>query len=185
MQSEKLETNRGSNRERGRLVLFGGPAGAGRSTLAAAWCATRERAAHLQLDHVRELIVAGRADSQQPGPLQGEQYELSVRACVALAREFLEDGYDVALDDVLDPAAFERDWRPLLSGLPWRLAVVLPSLDETLRRSSSREKRVLERHTRAQHSACAAWPAGIRLDTTSLTVDQSLTRLDAMLSVAP
>ena len=47
-----------------RLVLFGGPAGSGKSTLAKAWCATRERSAHIQLDEIRSLILAGYADPQ-------------------------------------------------------------------------------------------------------------------------
>jgi chloramphenicol 3-O-phosphotransferase len=165
----------------GRLVFVGGPAGAGKSTLARAWCATRERAVHLQLDHVRELIVAGRADPQQPGTLQGEQYAISVRACVAIARVFLRGGYDVAIDDVLEPAAFERDWRPALAALDWRLVIVLPSLTETLRRSAAREKRVQARHSRAQHAACAAWPAELRIDTSGLSVEASLALLELVL----
>jgi predicted kinase len=161
------------------LILFGGPAGAGKSTLARAWCATRQRAAHIELDEVRGLIVAGRADPQQPGSLQGEQYALSVRACCALARTFLEEGYDVALDDVLEPAAFERYWRPLLDGVDWRLVVVLPALEEVLRRSRLRAKRVLDEHSRAQHAACSAWPADVRIDTTELTLDESLVLVHA------
>ena len=52
--------------------------------------------------------------------------------------------------------------------------VVLPDLEEVLRRSRAREKRVLEAHTRAQHAACAAWPPEYRIDTTHLAVDESL-----------
>jgi chloramphenicol 3-O-phosphotransferase len=156
------------------LVFFGGPAGAGKSTLARAWCATRSRAAHVELDEVRHLVVAGRADPQQPGTLQSAQYALSVRACLALARVFLDDGYDVAIDDVLEPAAFERYWHPLLGGLDWRIVVVLPTLEEVLRRSRARAKRVLEEHSRAQHAACTEWPPERRVDTTGLTVEQSL-----------
>jgi predicted kinase len=158
----------------GLLVLFGGPAGAGKSTLARAWCAMRPRAVHIELDRVRELIVAGRADPQQPGPLQGEQYRLSVRACLALARTFLESGYDVAIDDVIDPVAFEWDWRPLVEGLTWRMAIILPSLEETLARSRAREKRVLERHTRDQHAASLGWSESVRVETTGLGVAESL-----------
>lgn len=120
------------------------------------------------------MIVAGRADPQQPGAVQSEQYALSVRACVALARVFLEAGYDVAIDEVFVPAAFEEHWRPLLDGLAWRIVIVLPSLEETLARSRAREKRVLERHTRDQHAASMAWPEYLRIDTTGLGVDESL-----------
>jgi predicted kinase len=158
----------------GLLVVFGGPAGAGKSTLARAWCATRGRAVHVQLDEVRELIVSGRADPQEPGDLQGEQYWLSVRASLALARAFLEAGYDVALDDVLLPPAFETGWRPLLDGLDWRVVIVLPSLKQTLARSRQRAKRVYERHTRDQHAGSEGWPVEFRIDTTGLTIEDSL-----------
>ena len=156
------------------LVLFGGPAGAGKSTLARAWCATRARAAHVALDRVREMIVGGLGDPQQPNELQSRQYQLSVRACAALARVFLDAGYDVALDEVFPPDAFARLWRPLLGDLEWRLVVILPSLEETLRRSRGREKRVLERHTRDQHAASLLWPEELRIDTGGLTVEESL-----------
>jgi predicted kinase len=136
------------------LILFGGPAGAGKSTLARAWCATRPRAAHVELDEVRHLIVAGRADPQAPGAPQSEQYALSVRACCALARVFLEDAYDVAVDDVLEPAAFERYWRPHLAGMDWRLVVILPVLEEVLH--PRRGVRPLPRAQRALRRATAS-----------------------------
>jgi hypothetical protein len=110
--------------------------------------------------------------------VQGEQYALSIRASLALARTFLDGGYDVAVDDVLEPAAFERLWTPLLeadAGVNWRVVVVVPALDTVLERSRGREKRVLEAHSRAQHEACSDWPAQYRVDTTGLSVEESLT----------
>lgn len=163
-------------------MLFGGPAGAGKSRLAAAWCATRRRAAHVQLDRVRDLIVAGRADPQQPGTLQSEQYELSVRACCALARSFASEGYDVAVDDVLPLPAFERLWRPALDGTDWRAVIVVPSLEETLRRAEAREKRVAEEIIRSQHSASLEWPERARIDTTGLDVEKSLALVERLIN---
>jgi predicted kinase len=157
------------------VALFGGPAGAGKSTLARAWCATRPQAAHVELDEIRQLIVSGRADPQEPGELQAAQYRLSVEATCRLARAFTDGGCDVAIDDVFEPEAFERDWRPRLIGLPWKLVIVLPSLDETLARAARREKRVMEEHTRTQHARCARWDEGVRIDTTGLGLEQSLT----------
>lgn len=156
------------------VLLLGGPAGAGKSTLARAWCAARECAAHIELDEVRHLIVAGFADPQQPGAVQSGQYAVSVRACCALARAFLEGGYDVVVDDVLEPAAFDAFWRPQLAGLDWRVAIVLPALEQVLERSRRREKRVLEEHSRTQHAACAAWPPQYRIDTTGFSIEESL-----------
>jgi predicted kinase len=156
------------------IVLFGGPAGAGKSALASAWCRTRPQAAHIELDEIRSLIVRGLADPQQAGSLQDEQYRLSVAAACSLARAFVQGGCDVAIDDVLEPDSFARVWRPQLDGTKWKLVIVLPSLEETLARSARREKRVLEEHTRRQHARCAEWPEEIRIDTTGLDVDASL-----------
>ena len=156
------------------VVLFGGPAGAGKSTLARAWCETRPQAAHIELDEIRHLIVSGRADPQVRSELQAAQYRLTVEATCALARSFTAGGCDVAIDDVFEPAAFDRYWRRQLDGLPWKLVVVLPSLDETLARSARREKRVMAEHTRTQHARCAEWEDGVRIDTTGLDLEQSL-----------
>ena len=136
----------------------------------------------VDLDAVRSLIVTGRADPQEPNALQAEQWELSVRACCALARVFALAGYDVAIDDVLEPDAVERAWAPALRGLDWRLVIVLPTLEETLARSRAREKRVQERHTRAQHAASSAWPDEYRIDTTGLDVAASLALAERVLS---
>ena len=163
------------------IALFGGPAGAGKSTLARAWCATRERAVHVELDAVRSLIVRGLANPQEASDLQAAQYATSVLATCALARAFAGDGYDVAVDDVLEPDAFERWWRPALDDADWRVVIVLPSLEETLTRSGGRAKRVAERHTRVQHARCAAWPAKLRVDTTRLDVAASLALVAARL----
>lgn len=165
------------------LVLFGGPAGAGKSTLAGTWCSTRARAAHIQLDAVRALIVAGQADPQQPGDLQTAQYALSVRACCALARVFLADGYDLAIDDVLEPGPFATFWQPALAGLQPRLVIVVPSLEETLRRSRARAKRVQERHTVAQHATCLDWPAPPRIDTTACDLAASLALVEVAIAL--
>jgi EmrB/QacA subfamily drug resistance transporter len=105
------------------IALFGGPSGAGKSTLARKWCATRSQAAHIELDEIRHLIVSGRTDPQETSELQAEQYQLSVNATCALARAFAAGGCDVAIDDVFEPDAFDRYWRPQLDGLPWKLVV--------------------------------------------------------------
>jgi chloramphenicol 3-O-phosphotransferase len=158
----------------GTVVLFGGPAGAGKSTLARAWCATRAQAAHIELDEIRHLIVNGLVDPQESGDLQAAQYALSVKATCTLARTFASGGCDVAIDDVFEPDALEHYWRPQLDGLQWRLIVLLPSLDATLARSRQREKQVREEHTQMQHSRCSTWDEAVRIDTTGLDVEKSL-----------
>ncbi len=164
-----------------KIVLFGGPAGAGKTTIAREWCAKRSRAAHIELDDIRGLIVSGLADPQQGGAVQDGQYELSVEAVCNLAATFADAGYDVALDDVFEPDAFERYWRQRLEDRDWQLVILLPSLGETMKRSLGRTKRVLEMHTREQHRRSAKWPSSIRIDTTSLSVEASLALVNRMI----
>ena len=63
---------------------------------------------------------------------------------------------------------------PVLAGLPWHLVILYPSLPVTLARSRSRAKRVLEEHTRAQHERTGGWGAKVLVDTTDLSVQQTL-----------
>jgi len=112
-----------------RLVfLFGGPAAAGKTTLARAWCLTRPRAVHIEFDSVRSLMVSGLADPQARGALQHEQYVLCVDTCCSLAKAFCAAGYDVAIDDDLPKEAFDAHWLPKLEGVNYRVLVLLPDL---------------------------------------------------------
>ena len=158
----------------GLLVFFFGPAGAGKSTLAAAWCETRQYAVQIQLDEIRSLIVSGLADPQGDLPLVSEQYETAAEACCALARVFLAAGYDVAVDDVGSPGGFERDWRPHLHGIRWRLVVMRPDVETVLSRNQGRAKDVRPDIVRQQHVDAGAWPEAITVDTTGLSVPKSL-----------
>ena len=168
-----------------RLVLFAGPAGAGKSTLAAAWCRTRTRAVLVELDEVREGIVSGRADPRLPGDTQTIQYDLGVAACLALARVWLGGGYDVAITDVLDPEAYGRHWHGRLGGLDPRLVVVLPSLDVTLARAAARTKPVPLAISAAQHRASLGWHPALRIDTSNLDPAASLPFVIAALTRDP
>jgi ribosomal protein S18 acetylase RimI-like enzyme/chloramphenicol 3-O-phosphotransferase len=170
----KLFADEAVLRGAGRMVMFTGPAGAGKSTLARAWCATRPRAVHVELDEVRHLIVSGLADPQVTGPLQAEQYDASVAASCALVREFVESGYDVAVDDAIDPEGCERHWSPRLGDVACSVVVVRPSLEAVLERGAGRPKRVRPGLVREQHAAASRWPARRTIDTTGQSVEESL-----------
>jgi chloramphenicol 3-O-phosphotransferase len=161
-----------------QVLLLAGPAGAGKSTLARAWCHTPPVAAHVQLDSVRELLVQGLVDPRAVGQSgQAEQWRASVAATCALVRSFAESGIDVAVDDVLLPTDAEGVWLPLFTSLAMRLVVVLPSLDESLARGRRRDKHVPGHLVRAQYAGSARWPRQRHLDTTGQTVEESVNAL--------
>jgi chloramphenicol 3-O-phosphotransferase len=156
------------------MVMFTGPAGAGKTTLARAWCATRSRAVHVELDEVRNLIVSGLVDPQTVGPVQAEQYGTSVAACCALVREFIRMGYDVAVDDAVDPGGFERYWLPHLESIKYSVVVVRPSLGAVLARGAGRSKRVRPDVVHDQYAAASRWPTERTIDTTEQSIEESL-----------
>ena len=129
---------------------------------------------HIELDAVRSLIISGTADPQEPGDLQSEQYETAVQACCALASVFLSSGYDVAIDDVLELDAFNRSWMPALGEMEAKVVILVPKLDETLHRAAMRTKRVKPELIWAQHTACSIWPQSAQVDSTGLTLDETL-----------
>ena len=163
----------------GEVLLLAGPAGAGKSTLARLWCATRATAAaHVQLDAVNELIVSERVDPRDVGHSgQARQHVASVAATCALVRSYAESGMDVAVDDVLPPDEAAAEWLPRLHGLPMRLVVVLPSLETCLARGGGRGKHVPDHLIRAQHEASRRWDPTRCLDTDGQPPEQSLAAL--------
>lgn len=166
------------------MLLIGGPAGAGKSTLAGRWARSRPVAGHVQVDDVNELVVSGGVrlhDVAHPG--QVARWEMVVRASCALVRLFAEEGLDVAVDDVLMPSAAEDVWRPLLVGLPTRLVILLPEVEQCLERNATRrDKRIPEGLIRAQHAENSRWAAERCLDTTGESPSTSAERLSRLVS---
>jgi len=171
-------------KKRGLLLLLTGPAGAGKSTVAQAWCRRRVKAVHIQLDDMRLLVVSGYANPQEQGQAQSEQYDLAAGACLLVARHYVEHGYDVVIDDVFPPQLFQRLWRPRLDGLRWRAVVLQPSLEETLRRGQVRSKRVKQSIVLDQHTAMGLWPQEFIIDTTNLSPEEAVDRIERELRLA-
>lgn len=162
-------------------MFFFGPAGAGKSTLAREWCNTRQRAVQIELDEVRSMIVSGLADPQSGSPAVSEQYETAARACCSLARAFLADGYDVTIDDAESLSGFESHWKPYLEGVDWSVAVIRPDLQTTLDPNDQRDKEVRREIIEEQHRIAGKWPEAFRVDTTGLTIEESLRKVTQVL----
>lgn len=164
------------------IVLFGGAAGAGKTTIARLWCKSRNKAVHIQLDEVRNFIISGLADPQIITDTQKQQYSDSVKGCTALARSFSDAGYDVAIDDVFEPAPTRTAWLPQLKGLDVRLVILHPPLETIFSRMANREKQVLEHHVRIQYSSIADWPLSFRIENGDLTIEQTLKEVEERLN---
>ena len=164
------------------IAMFGGAAGSGKTTIARKWCLSRTLAVHIEFDEIRDLIVAGRADPQVLTELQAAQYEVTVRACCALARTFADAGYDVAIDEGFGPEETLSLWKPALEDRDARLVILHPSLKSVLQRGASRAKHVLEEHVLTQHASVGRWPVHVRVDSSLQSIEETVQHASQVLT---
>ncbi len=133
------------------LLLTGGPA-AGKSTTAQQLAVTRPRAAVIDVDDIRQLIVSGHAAPWE-GAAGAWQQRLGVQNACDVARRFLGEGIEVVMADVLTTRTLQL-YRSLL---PRLLVVRLRlSLTEAQRRATLRPVHLTEREFENLHATQAA-----------------------------
>lgn len=173
-------------------VLLIGPAGAGKTTVARHWAATRPvPTAHISLDDVREWVRSGFADPQAGWNDHSEaQYRLARRTCGFAARNFLANGISCILDDAVFPdrpvvglGGWKRHVGPAL--LP---VVLLPGLEIVLDRNAARSgnRRLSDEEVARIHGRMAGWyGSGLPIiDNSHLDVEATARALDDALARA-
>lgn len=142
------------------LVLTGGPA-VGKTATSRHIANGRPRCAVLDVDDIRHLIVSG-AVAPWRG-MEGErQQRLGVTNACALAKNFLDAGFEVIIADVLTPTTVELYRRDLPGCVVVHLIV---TRDEASRRASTRPVWLTDAEFDALHEADASNPpdADLRL----------------------
>lgn len=89
-----------TGRRRPPLILTAGPA-TGKTTTGRALALGLPRAAFIDADDVRQLVVSGAAAVWE-GAAGERQMDLAARNVAALARNLHDDGFDVVIADVVD-----------------------------------------------------------------------------------
>lgn len=163
------------------ITVITGPAGAGKSTIAGLMCTRLERAAHIEVDLLREMVIAGYA-SPIPGesdPIESaEQMQLSAANAAALARNFSLAGFHVVIDDTLETTS-------ALDALLFGLAGVAPVYFFTLMPDArTAQARDAEREPDLQMgSRCSQLHAvfeangetrGLRIDTSKMSKSETV-----------
>jgi adenylate kinase family enzyme len=172
------------------LLLLTGPAGAGKTTVADQWARAQAMPTlHLSLDDMRDRVKAGYANPEAGiTPTVTEQLTLARTALAAVAKVYLDAGYQCVLDDAVFPGdhwAELASWLSALAPLRPHVVVLAPSLDLVLARNTQRtsHRRLTPETVRAIYELMAPWrdaPKVTVIDTTGLTVEQSVVALDQM-----
>jgi adenylylsulfate kinase-like enzyme len=118
------------------LLILTGPAGAGKNTIASIYANMRERCAVVDVDVVRWMVL-----KPHVAPWAGEegrrQHRLGVKNACALARNFLDEGFDVVVLDVLSDENAQLYKETLAPAAP-RIVLLMPTLAEIRRRNRER-----------------------------------------------
>lgn len=132
-----------------RPLLLTGPPAVGKSSAARALAEQRPASALIEVDDLRQLVVAGAAPGWEGGEGARQTRLAAAHAC-ALMSSFTHAGFDVVATDVL-----LWDSGPVYRGHPARPFIVhlRVSLEEALRRAATRRVHLTDEEFRRLHAA--------------------------------
>lgn len=158
------------------FLILTGPSGARKNTVAVELAKQVNRCAVIDVDVVRWMVL-----QPHKAPWEGEegtaQQRLGVVNACALARNFINAGFDVIVLDVLSDET-ARLYKAELKEIGPRIVLLLPTLDEIKRRNTTRETRLKSAeveilYDRQQHLT----EYDVKIDNTNLTAQELATRL--------
>jgi hypothetical protein len=153
------------------LLLTGGP-GIGKTTTGRQLAESRFRAAFVDVDDIRQLVVTG-AEAPWRSPEGTAQAALGAQNACGLARRFATHGFDVVIVDVLTPTTAAIYRAELPSCLIVHLVV---GVEEARRRANTRKIWLTEEEFELLHRRDSADPPGVdeRIDVTGLDIHQQV-----------
>jgi adenylylsulfate kinase-like enzyme len=119
-----------------QVILITGIPAVGKSTISRLLSASFPRSVVLVGDDLRELVVSGYKDPNNPWDEETRsQYHLSYENEAALARNFIRNGFTVVIDDVVHHGDLYNEWRRHFQGIAHQVVLLMPSLDVAIRRN--------------------------------------------------
>jgi predicted kinase len=163
-------------------VIISGMPGAGKTTISALAARLVPKAAQIKGDDVNQMILSGAVWFMgEPRDEALRQYELCKRNMCALADNFVDFGFTVFMDTVVQDRAMLDFLLALLSPRPTRLIVLAPGIDACKHRNATRHPdeqfafdryEVLEADMKRDLSDIAWW-----FDTSALTPEATAEQL--------
>jgi hypothetical protein len=175
-----------------RVLLITGPAGAGKSTVAAEWASSRGTGCvHLPLDTFRQFVKAGYQDPRLGWNDEAQrQLDLARANIAAAATNYLNSGFQVVIDDAVFPNWDQvslEGWNQALPDATIDLIVLMPEWSTVVERNSGRGEGdfVLEDVLKIIYDDMSGWrdkPEVHVVDNSDLTIEQTAHEIDRLLT---
>ena len=175
--------------EQPRIFLITGIMASGKSTIAQALAERLPQSAHVRGDVFRRMIIGGRKEMTPDYDAEAfAQLRLRYQLAALTARSYCAAGFSVVCQDIIIgdilPEVVDL-YR--IGGYPLYLIVLCPSVDAVLIRDAGRQKvayrdwtpELLDHELRSNTPRLGLW-----LDTSTLTVEQTVDTIVARLSEA-
>lgn len=155
------------------LILSGGPA-VGKSTCVRVLAGERDRCAAIDADDVRQLVVSG-GRTLWSGRDGEEQFLLAARNVSALARNFRDADFDVAVADFVTASSLEIYRRELPGCFVVHLQISLAGARE---RATTRPVHLTDHEFELLHDMIATPPpADLVIDTERMSIEDQLSEI--------
>jgi hypothetical protein len=173
------------------VLVVTGPAGVGKTTVAARWAASREApTAHVSLDAIRRQVVAGYADPRDGWTNDAAaQHRLARGFAAHMALGYARAGHTCIVDDAVFPDRDDVGWGPwdaALRGAPHGLVVIWAPLAEVAARNALRSpsERLPDPILAEIHERMAPWRGSGNpvVDSGGASVEQTVARLGQALA---
>ncbi len=171
------------------ILLITGPSGAGKTTTSREFLKSASGVwAYLSQDDLRQLVTAGyqSADDYRKdwNKETQRQWNVSIPLCVDMAKRYHEAGIHCVVDFYGPPEEFEI-WEKHLEDLPYKLVVLLPDEETTVKRNGGRDSRskLKENIVRENYRLFDDWNArGVSvIDTSHINVQESVNQLKTLI----
>jgi dephospho-CoA kinase len=162
------------------LLILTGPAGAGKNTISKVISSKRENCAIVDVDTVRHMVV-----KPHKAPWEGEeghkQVLLGVRNSTLLAENFLKEGLDVIILDVVSEETI-KIYKTVLANYSPKIIMLLPSLSEVKKRNGSREYILEEERVAYLHTQQSELKnVDEIIDNTNLTAEETASKISQLI----
>ena len=170
-----------------KLILLTGPGGAGKTTTANK-IATESSGiwAHVPQDDIRYFIKAGFAHPAKEWTEQTKkQWDISVKISCDMARDYYKNGVNCIVDGFISHAKFD-EWREALAGVKFKLFVLHPTEETTLKRNAQRSgsARLLDETIKSHHDIFKLWqdvPEAVIIDNSNMSVEEVVDKIKSLM----